>query len=73
MKMAPVLSLAQLKCKVRRDANYVRLAMVAAENLGSKPTNIDEALHFLDVSANETDEEGVVEEINFCRALVGGE
>jgi hypothetical protein len=70
--IAPVLSLAQLKCKAKRDANYAKLAMVSAKNLGGKPTNLDEALRWLDTVANETgDEDGTVEEINFCRALVG--
>jgi hypothetical protein len=72
MKMAPIQSLSQLKCKARKDETYSQLAIIAAKNLGGDPKTLDEALRWLDISASEGgDEEGVVEEINFCIPLVG--
>mgnify|MGYP003349890384 CR=1 FL=1 len=71
MKMAPVQSLAQLKCKARKDPNYKRLALLAADNLGGDTgDDLEKALRWLDTNALETDEDGVVEEVNFCRDLV---
>ena len=70
-KIAPILSLNDLKSKIKRNENYAKLAMKAAKNLGGKPSNLDEALRWLDTVSNETgDEEGTVEEVNFCIALL---
>ena len=69
--MVPILSLAQLQSKAKTDPNYKLLAILAAENLGGSPgESLDEAMQWLNTNAQETDEEGVVEEINFCRSLV---
>jgi hypothetical protein len=71
MKMAPILSLPQLRSKAQTDPNYRRLAILAASNLGGDPgESLDEAMKWLYINAQETDEEGVVEEVNFCRDLV---
>ena len=70
MKMAPVRSLAELRFKAGKDENYKKLAIMAAQNLGGTYTTLDEAMRWLETNATETDEEGVVEEINFVRDLV---
>lgn len=44
--------------------------MAAASNLGGPADNLESALRHLTNEALETDEEGVVDEINFCRDLV---
>ena len=41
------------------------LAMAAARNLGGNPKNWNEGINWLITCANETTEEGVVDEINF--------
>jgi hypothetical protein len=43
------------------------LAFSAARNLGGTPKTLADALKELRTNAMETDEEGVVDEINFCR------
>ena len=54
-----------------RNEAYKRLALTAAENLGGSPNgDLNKAMEWLNVNADETDEQGVVEEINFCRDLV---
>ena len=71
MKMAPIQSLPQLKSKARKDENYKRLAIVAASNLGGDAgEDLEKALDWLYLNAQETDEEGVVEEVNACRDMV---
>ena len=71
MKMAPVQSLAQLRSMAFRNEAYKRLALTAAENLGGSPNgDLNKAMEWLNINADETDEQGVVEEINFCRDLV---
>ena len=71
MKIAPVQSLAQLRSMAFRNEAYKRLALTAAENLGGSPNgDLNKAMEWLNVNADETDEQGVVEEINFCRDLV---
>ena len=47
-----------------------RLKMLAASNLGGDPKNIEDAIRTLIDNANETDEDGIVNEINFCIDLV---
>lgn len=44
--------------------------MLAASNLGGDPKNIEDAIRTLIDNANETDEDGIVNEINFCIDLV---
>lgn len=44
---------------------YQALAMAAARNLGGNPKNWNEGINWLITCANETTEEGVVDEINF--------
>ena len=67
-KIAPVISLYDLKVQARTDSRYLDLAIRAAENLGGMNiTNLDTAMRWLNINADETDEDGVVAEINFCR------
>ena len=49
---------------------YVQLAMISARNFGGSPKGLHDAINWLDMNAMETDEDGVVGEINFCRNLV---
>lgn len=66
MKLTPILSLAQLDAKSRKDPRYAQLAIDAASNLGAGPNLTREsAMKFLEQSAAESDEDAVVEEINF--------
>ena len=71
-KLAPIQSLAQLNTKAQRDERYKNLAIVAANNLGGavKEGDYQSAIRWLKVSAMESDEDGVVEEVNFCLDLV---
>lgn len=71
MKMAPILSLAQLRTKALKDPNYRKLAILAAESLGGDPgEDLNKALDWLNTIAIESSEEGVIEEVNFCRDLL---
>lgn len=71
MKLAPIHSLAHLRSMAFRNEAYKRLALAAAENLGGNPRgDLNKAMEWLNTNADETDEQGVVEEINFCRDLV---
>lgn len=65
-----VSSIADLRMKARTDPRYAKLAMVAASNLGGQSETLDGALRTLELNAAETDEDGVVGEINYCRDLV---
>lgn len=66
--LRPVTSLADLSTLARQDEAYEHLAIIAARNLGGMATTFAEALRVLHINAMETDsEEGVVDEINFCR------
>ena len=65
-----VVSIYDLSNKARTDERYNKLAMLAASNLGGSPRNLDDAIQWLRTNAQETDEQGVVGEINFCRDLV---
>jgi len=49
---------------------YKKWAFSASRNLGGPDSSIEEALRWLEMNANETSEEGVVDEINFCLDLV---
>lgn len=64
----PISSLGDLHRKALVDPSYLRLAFVAAENLGGAPMNtLDQAMRWLRINAQETTEDGVVDEINHCR------
>jgi hypothetical protein len=66
-KLAPVGSIRHLVSLARTDARYRKLAIDAANNLGAFANDdFDRAIRWLEINASETDEEGVVEEINFC-------
>ena len=69
-KLAPVISLQDLYVRACKSPEYRALAMVAARTLGGMNiTNLDLAMRWLRINATDldTDEEGVVDEINFCR------
>ena len=71
MKMKPVTSINELHNLALEDQQYEQLAITAARNLGGDPIeNLTHAINWLLTNAMETDEEGVVEEINFCRKLI---
>lgn len=69
--IAPVRSLRELESKANEDARYAELAITAARNLGGEAYNIRTAMNWLVLNAREVDEAGVVDEVNFCRDLVG--
>jgi len=67
--------LGELKGKTIDDGpnkeKYRKLLFVAASNLGGPKTDdIDVAYNWLLTSASETDEDGVVDEVNACRDMV---
>ena len=66
-KIRPVTSLAQLEHLAATHDDYRALALAAAENLGRSTLNLPAALQWLRMNAMETDEQGVVDEVNFCR------
>jgi len=70
--IAPVNSLNELNSKARKDIRYKKLAITAANNLGGNVKNdsLDDAIRVLRDNIMETDEDGVMEEINFCRDLI---
>ena len=75
MKLLPeVKSLGHLRqlCATANPTNewYRKLAIAAANNLGGDARDHNQAISHLEIEAMETDEEGIVEEINFCRDLV---
>lgn len=71
VKLIPkVTSLMDLRNKAKTDDRYLRLAIVAADNLGEKCSTLEQAMRWLNTNADETDEDGVVGEINFCRDLI---
>jgi len=63
-------SLADLANKAQNNAAYQQLAIVAANNLGGQATNLSSALLYLRNQAYDSDESGVVDEVNFCADLV---
>ena len=66
-KVTPVGSIWELQSKAKTDPNYEKLAIISANNLGfSGSGGLSSALNWLSLSADETSEEGVVDEINFC-------
>ena len=73
MKLAPVLSLAQLKSKALRDENYKRLVVVSANEMtgySNDFSSFEKALPFIQQCVTEEGEEGVIEEINAYIPLV---
>jgi hypothetical protein len=66
--MKKVKSLYDLRVRAADDPAYLKLAIDAAKNLGGVDiVDLRSAMHWLDLNAMETDEEGVVGEVNFCR------
>lgn len=70
MALKKVTSLRDLKILAGTDPQYAELAMIAASNLGRQCSTVADAIAWLSTNADETDEKGVVKEINFCRNLV---
>jgi len=70
MNLPKIKSLSELYWKANTDKRYERLAIVAAQNLGGFIHNFQQAKTWLDTNALETDEKGIVDEINFCRDIV---
>lgn len=70
MKLKKIASITELSRLARSDKNYEKLAIVSASNLGGGTLNLGGAINWLNITADETSEEGVIEEINFCRDLV---
>ena len=66
-KLRPITSIAMLEHLSLLHDEYRKLAFSAARNLGGTPKTLADALKVLRTNAMETDEEGVVDEINFCR------
>lgn len=53
-----------------RDERYRKLALISASNLGEIPRTLLQAIAWLKTNAMETDEQSVLDEINFCRDMV---
>jgi hypothetical protein len=68
--MPKVRSLAELRNLAETDERYKKLMIVSASNLGQPNANEQVAYESLENCVMETDEQGVVDEINFCRDLV---
>lgn len=73
-KITKVSSIGDLRYRCNNDVNkekYQKLAIIASNNLGG-PANatLDQAFGWLNTNAAETDEDGVVGEINFCISMV---
>lgn len=66
--IAPVTCLHDLRTRAHADERYAQLAVRASHNLGG-PSGDDlrAALRWLDLNAMETEESGVVDEVNFMR------
>jgi hypothetical protein len=70
-KLSKIKSLNELRHLAASDNRYLQLALIAASNLGSGTVKtLDQAMNWLNTNAMETDERGVVGEVNFCRNLV---
>ena len=69
-KLQPINSLNELYQLAGQHTQYQKLAMIAASNLGGSPTDLASAMRWLNINADETSEEGVVDEVNFCLDLV---
>lgn len=70
-KLKPkIKSINELESLAQTDKWYENLALTASENLGGGTRDLKQSLQWLRTNAMETDEKGVVNEINFCRDLV---
>lgn len=72
-KLLPrVRSLRELKALAANSDGYKQLLLVSAKNLGGDfaEGDVNAAYRWLETNANETDEEGVIGEVNHCRDLV---
>lgn len=70
-KLKAVKSLRELKNLAATDERYAKLLHAASENLGGMiGDTLEGAYRNLINNANETDEKGVVGEVNFVRDLV---
>lgn len=73
MKMTPIKSLYELESLGSMDQMYEQLAIISAKNLGGDNiTSLDKAMSWLRINAMEAEsgEQGVIDEVNFCRDLV---
>jgi len=70
LRMEKVVSLRDLRDRAETDPRYKELIMVAASNLGGVATTFEGAWRALCDNANETSEDGVVDEVNFVRDIV---
>lgn len=71
IKLKKIKYIFELRALVREGKQeYSELAMCAARNLGGAPKTFDDAIQWLVTNANETDENGVVAEINGVRDIV---
>jgi len=68
--VSKISSINDLYNRAIKDARYLKLALRSASNLGGSPRTLLQAIDWLKTNAMGTDEQGVVEEINFCRDLV---
>ena len=69
--LAKVTSLHDLKYRAAGNVKYLELAVVSAKNLGGcNIIDLKSAMRWLRTNATETDEDGVVGEVNFCRDLI---
>ena len=67
-KLAKIKTLGELKRLAGEDDRYKQLLLDASSNLGgSHGGDVEKAYRWLVMNANETDEAGVVAEVNFCR------
>lgn len=65
-----VSSIAELRAKARGDPRYAALLLKSSANLGGPDDDVEKAFNWLNLNALETDEEGVVGEINALRSMV---
>lgn len=69
-QIRPVGSLAELRSLANTQEPYRRLMLMASRNLGGPDDTQEKAYQWLVVNALETNEEGVVEEVNGCIPLL---
>ena len=65
-KLKKVKSLGELACLAKTDTRYADLAIRSAANLGKTVADVAGAMRWLNINADETDEDGVIAEVNFC-------
>ena len=67
MKLQEVDSLSDLWLKANESEDYQKLVTIASQNLGSAEEDHWKKYHrWLEINAMETNEMGVVDEVNFC-------